>query len=201
MKIHAINLDQFLHQKDIHGTHDPKTLMVLHETVSPDLSGLADIDGVAQYLDRIDYFIHGMTDLEGHQAWAYGHGNAIFYQCGGVNTQSCGIEQISYIPQLLHDGKLTMAQAAAQWKARDKQLHATARLIACWHHVDPTNRPIQYCEGDGGHHGVTSHYDVSQHFAASEGHSDCRPIHKGGYYPILEVVDFAKTYAKLGYQF
>ena len=79
-----------------HGRH-PKDLIVLHETVSHDVPGLSDIMGVEQYLAAKDYGIHGCVDKEGNIAWAYGLGNAIFWQCGGVNERSVGIEQVSYV--------------------------------------------------------------------------------------------------------
>jgi len=186
--------------KEAHGSQT-KTLAVLHETVSPDIAGLSDITGVENYLASIGYGIHGMTDLEGHMAWAYGLGNAIFWQAGGVNEMSIGIEQVSYIPAQLANKSITLAQAKARWQARDKQLHATAKLLACWHNVSPTNHRLEYVDGTGTHKGVTSHWDVSQHHPESEGHTDCWPVPHGGYYPILEVIDFAKTYAKLNYHF
>ncbi len=46
-----ITLDYNMHDlmmPCVHGTHQ-KTLLVLHETVSPDLAGLVDIKGVAMY--------------------------------------------------------------------------------------------------------------------------------------------------------
>lgn len=200
VKVKPINIAPLM-KGTAHGRHDPKTLMVLHETVSPDVKGLSDMTGVEKYLKSVGYGIHGMTDEEGHLAWALNWGDAIFYQCGGVNTQSCGIEQVSPIPSQLAAKKITVAKAQALWAAREDQLHATAKLIACWHAVDPKNRPVKHVDGTGRAKGITSHYEVSQHFAASEGHTDCHPVHLGGYYPILEVVDFAKTYVSLGYHF
>jgi hypothetical protein len=140
-----------------------------------------------------------MTDLEGHCAWAYGHGDDIFYQCGGVNERSVGIEQVSYIPMMLEKGIYTMAQAKLHWAQRTAQLHATARIIAAWHQVAPSKHRINYSSGLTA--GVTTHWDVSQHFAESEGHTDCHPAHKGGYYPALEVIDLARGYVSLGYHF
>lgn len=199
MKIAYTNIAP-MQKATAHGS-STKTLAVLHETVSPDLVGLADIEGVEKYLVSIGYGIHGLTDLEGHMAWAWNQGNDIFWQAGGVNTIAVGIEQISDIPAYLADKKITMAQAQSQWAARDKQLHATAKLLACWHHVDPKNHVLAYVDGSGNHKGVTTHWDVSQVHPESEGHTDCHPVPHGGYYPVIEVVDFAKTYAKLGYSF
>ena len=168
----------------VHGTH-AKDMVVLHETVSPDIMGWGDIDGVEEYLASKDYGIHGMTDAEGHIAWALGEGRAIFWQAGGVNERSIGIEQVSNV-MVGH----TMAQAKALWAARGKQLDATARLLAAIHVAQGV--PLVYSNGLAP--GVTTHWDVSQHFAASEGHSDCHPVTKGGYYPVVSVINLAKRY-------
>lgn len=177
-----------------HG-YSPKNLAVLHETVSGDFKGWKDINDVEQYLARKDYGIHGMTDLEGNKAWAHGLGRAIFWQAGGVNTQSVGIEQVSNV-MLRAPGN---AARRAIWAARQPQLRATAQLLAAWHNSDPKHHPLVY--SNGLHPGVTSHWDVSQHFSASEGHTDCWPVHKGGYYPILAVIRMAKVYAATGVHF
>lgn len=182
----------------VHGMH-AKDLFVCHETVSPDIKGWNDIYGNLNYLASIDYGIHGLDDLEGHKVWAYNLGNAIFWQCGGVNERSVGVEQVSPIPTLLALGHITVDQAKKMWYGRSTQLHATAQLMSGWHLADKENHPLVY--SDGMHPGVTTHWDVSQHFSASEGHTDCHPAHKGGYYPVLEVIEFARTYVKLGYHF
>ena len=70
MKLGYTNTASYVAQHS-HGTH-PKTLAVLHETVSPDVPGLKDILGVEAYLASKDYGIHGMTDLEGNIAHAKG---------------------------------------------------------------------------------------------------------------------------------
>jgi hypothetical protein len=176
----------------VHGKHK-KDMIVLHETVSPDIKGLADITGVEKYLARKDYGIHGMTDAEGYNAWALGLGQAIFYQAGGVNERSIGIEQVSDIPSRYR----TNAQRKEAWGERDKQLRATAKLIACICRA----HGIPLVASDGLHPGITSHWNVSQHFASSEGHTDCHPTRNGGYYPLDSVISVAKTYYRLRYHF
>src|SRR5207244_2658110 len=94
----------------VHGRH-PKDLVVLHETVSPDARGLGDIWAVENYLASKDYGIHGMTDAEGNIAWAAGLGDAIFWQCGGVNERSMGIEQVS-----------TASTTGSYWVNRQKEM-------------------------------------------------------------------------------
>ena len=102
----------------------PKSLIVLHETVSPDYPGWADVDQTYQYLAGKDYGIHGVTDLEGHIAWALGLGKCVFWQAKGANTQSIGIEQVSPVPNAI------ASRRKALWAARDPQLRATAKLGA-----------------------------------------------------------------------
>jgi hypothetical protein len=173
-----------------HGLALVKDLLVLHETVSKDIPGWRDITSIEAYLAHKGYGIHGMTDAEGHKAWAVGLGRAIFYHAGGVNVRACGIEQVSNI--MLRSPRNVVRRHI--WAARHKQLRATALLVAAWHDTHPQHRPLVY--SNGLHPGVTSHWDVSQHFSASEGHTDCHPAHKGGYYPILEVIRMARLYAK-----
>lgn len=177
-----------------HGRHR-KTLVVLHETVSPDLDGWKDIDGVERYLAQIGYGIHGMTDAEGHVAWAYGFGSAVFWQAGGVNEQSIGIEQVSNV--MLRSPSNPARRKI--WTARKAQLRATARLLACISRAHGI--PLRYVEGDGKHSGVTSHWSVARHFSASEGHTDCWPVNDGGYYPTSEVLTLARGYLKAGLRF
>jgi hypothetical protein len=175
----------------IHGRH-PKDLIVLHETVSPNVKGLADIVGVEDYLASKDYGIHGMTDADGNIAWAVGLGDAIFWQAGGVNERSIGIEQVSNVMLQAADNatrrKIWQEMAPLDMK---RELEATARLIAQLHTT--WGIPLLYSDGD--HPGVTSHWSVSQHHPESEGHTDCWPVHLGGYYPAFEVIALAKEIA------
>lgn len=173
----------------VHGRHH-KDLAVLHETVSPNIPhSLADIEGVEQYLADKDYGIHGMTDADKNIAWALGLGDAVFYQAGGVNERSIGIEQVSNVMVTYH----TNAERAAAWQTKLMQgeLDATAHLLAQIHRA--WGVPLVYSDGD--HPGVTSHWSVSQHHPESEGHTDCYPVHLGGYYPALEVIALAKKIA------
>jgi hypothetical protein len=192
-----------LYEKNAHHANDrhDKPLMVLHETVSHDIAGLTDIIETVKFLVAKGYGIHGMSDAEGHKAWALGYATSEFIHAGGVNSVACGIEQVSWIPYLLQHGALTMAQAYQMWIKRDRQLNATAMLVAGWHLAKPKERPLRYVDGTGSHAGVTSHWDVSQHHPESEGHSDCHPHNKGGYYPILSVIEKAKVYAAHDWHF
>ena len=186
------------HAKHANDRHR-KDLMVLHETVSHEVAGIGDIIGTVKYLVDKGYGIHGMTDGEGHKAWAYGYATSEFVHCGGVNERACGIELVSWVPYLVQHKAMTMDQAWHYWMKHDVQLNATAKLVAAWHAADKAHRPLVF--SDGLHPGVTSHWNVSQHFASSEGHSDCHPHHLGGYFPIQHVIELAKLYAKQGYTF
>lgn len=189
-KLDGLRLDFDAHDlmaRHSHGTHD-KDLIVLHETVSGDVAGLADIVGVEKYLAAKDYGIHGMTDAEGHIAWATGLGHAIFYQCGGVNERSIGIEQVSNV--MLRAPSNVLRRKI--WALRQKELRATAALVGAISTVHFV--PLVY--SDGHHPGVTTHWSVSQWAPTSEGHTDCFPVHHGGYYPALEVIAMAKAWKR-----
>ena len=182
----------------VHGTH-AKDMLVCHETVSKDAPAMSDIIGVENDLAKKDYGIHGMTDLEGHKAWARGLGDAIFWQAGGANERSVGIENVSYIPALIQAKVLTKEQAHKKWLEREKQLTALAILIACWHNADKEHHKL--VRSNGNTPGVCSHWDVSQHHPESDGHWDCWPHDKGGYFPLALVIHMAKGYAEHGYSF
>jgi hypothetical protein len=179
-----------------HGTHK-KHMFVCHETVSYNVTGLADILGVENVLKREGYGIHGLTDREGHKCWAHGHGNAIFWHAGDVNDVAVGVENISEIPILIQAKKITHEQAHEMWLQRPAQLTALAILIACWHNSSPENHPLKRSNGKIESHGVCSHWDVSQHYKSSGGHWDCWPHDKGGYFPLAHVLSLAKHYAAI----
>lgn len=180
----------------VHGRQS-KDVVVLHETVSHDIAGMADVMANENYLASIDYGIHGVADKQGYIAWALGLGKAIFWQAGGVNERSIGIEQVSWIPALLQQKTITVAEAEAIWKTRTMQLKRVAALVACIHKAHGI--PLKYSDGD--HPGITSHWNVSQNHPASLGHTDCWPIQEGGYYPINYVIWHARKLAKTDLQF
>ncbi len=192
-KLHYLNTAAIV-KPQAHGYYD-KTLVVLHETVSPDIPGWTDILGVEKFLARLGYGIHGCIDKEGHIAWAYGQGRALLYHAGGVNEKAIGIELVSDIP--LRHGNATRKAA---WAARGKQLEATGKLLACIQNAHQNVR-LTYVSGFGYRHGVTSHWDVSQHHPESQGHTDCWPVNKGGYFPMSRVLELARSYREDGYTF
>jgi hypothetical protein len=195
-KVAVINIAPAMKDLD-HGTH-AKDMFVCHETVSYNRVGLSDIYGLEGTLQEEGFGIHGMTDREGHKAWARGMGNAIFWHAGGVNDRAVGVENISEIPIMVDKRVWTHARAHTEWLKREKQLAALAILIACWHNADQAHHPI--VRSNGNNRGICSHWNVSQHHAASKGHWDCWPFDEGGYFPLAHVIDLARIYAKT-YQF
>jgi len=187
-----LNTDEYM-QGLSHGTHK-KTGIVLHETISGDIPGWSDITSVEAYLRKVGYGIHGMTDLEAHIGWAFGMGQSIFYHAGGANTPTIGIEQISKVPLVSPNNAIRRKL----WALRKAETRATAKLIAAIHNTKPHDIPLQYWNGADGGKGIASHWDISQHHKESEGHYDCKPIHRGGYYPLMEVIYLARAFAKTG---
>lgn len=176
-----------------HGTH-LKDMFVCHESVSYNRVGITDVTGLEHVLQEEGYGIHGINDAEGHKAWARGMGNEVFWHAGGVNERAVGVECISEIPILIQAHKLTHVQAHQAWLARPKQLMALAIQIACWHNSDKARHRL--VRSNGNTPGVCSHWDVSQHHKESDGHWDCWPIDKGGYFPLAHVLELAKIYTK-----
>lgn len=178
-----------------HGTQT-KHMFVCHETVSHNVPGLADILGVEGVLQREGYGIHGMTDKDGHKAWANGMGEAIFYHAADVNGVAVGVENVSEIPILVQGKHVTHDEAYHMWMERHAQLSALAILMACWHNVHPVQRPLKRSTGKIDSPGVCSHWDVSRWYVGSGGHWDCWPHDQAGYFPLDHVIELAKAYAK-----
>ena len=181
-----------------HGTHK-KIGLVLHETVSGQAPGLSDIKGVANYLGlgKDGYAIHGINDGEGNIAWARNHGEDVYWHCEGGNTNHnyMGLEQVG---KIMVDFKNRTARIRA-WLHLNKQLNATAKIIACAARAHQF--PIVDNPGNTDHPGVTTHYEVTKHFGIQGGHTDCWPSHLGGYYPKHLVLKLAKRYYALGWHF
>jgi hypothetical protein len=183
-----------------HGQH-AKDQVVLHETVSPNYPGLADIESVSHYLGTVGYAIHGITDNDGNIAWALGCGNDIFWHCAGgdnvhgwTNDRSIGIEQIS---RVMVDFKTVNAEIAA-WAAMAKEIDATAKLLAAIVEAHPD---IPLVRSRGMMPGITTHWDVTHAFQIYGGHTDGWPIGEGGYYPLDHVIALAREYRTQGYHF
>lgn len=170
-----------------HGRH-AKELVVLHETVSRNYSGLGDVRSISEYLDNRDWGIHCITDNDGNLAWAHGMGTCVFYHTasGGheINTRSVGIEQISRV-MLDYTSRLKRLQV---WLGMTKELQATAEALAICNLVHGI--PLRY--SDGTRPGVTTHWQITQTYNVIGGHVDCYPYHLGGYYPVLRVIKMAQ---------
>lgn len=166
--------------------HAKKSLVVLHETVSPNRVGLGDITSVAAYMDSTGLEIHGIVDLEGHSAWCHDP-TAVYDHAasgrGNVNTRSIGFELVSEIP---------LAPSAVRfkrWRERRRQLDTVAHWIAWLHQTQRI--PLRY--SDASESGITTHWDVSRTYLGGHGHWDCWPKHKGGHFPVLYVVQKARN--------
>lgn len=198
-----INLDiATLMERQVHAFHD-KDQVVLHETVSTNRPGLTDIKSVTDYLvhGEAGLGIHGLTDADGNIAWALGLGRAVLYHTdstgarqGRANTRSIGIEQIS---RVMLDAS-TNAKRLKIWLGMQKEIDATARLLAAICHAHPQ---IPLKTSNGGQPGITTHWNVTRFYGVPGGHSDCWPVNYGGYYPLSAVIQRAKWHRARGIRF
>lgn len=177
-----------------HGTGD-KRLVVLHETVSPDYPGFADILSVARYMPSQGYGIHGIIDGEGYLGWAMGLRDSVLYHTasngGSVNTKSIGIELVSRVMLDKPD-----RQSRFQWWwNRDKQIEKLAQVLAFISRADGI--PLVY--SDGVADGITTHWQVTQTYKVPGGHTDCWPAHLGGYFPVNRIIWRARQLKAQGF--
>lgn len=182
-----------------------KDQIVLHETVSAQArNSLADIRAVSRFLDNTDnpkLGIHAICDDDGFIAWARTHWNDIFYHTassgaagnGHTNTRAIGIELISRV-MLDHT---TQAARLKAWLMMDKEVNACAKLIAAICNSHPS---IPLADSAGRSPGVTTHWEVTHNFLVPGGHTDCWPVHQGGYFPKGKILTLAKRYKALGYR-
>lgn len=184
MKVHRPRIDRTLYYGAPHGRH-AKSLIVLHQTISPDLPGVRDIASVGDYLAHVGYGIHVIVDRDGNSGAVHpDFETAIYYHAASgslnANTRGIGIEQVSY-----KTGK------AGYWWARSRQLHKTARWCAylCKRHgIRPVYDPT--CTN-----GIVGHWDVTVRGHVAGGHTDCQFPD----YPTQWVARAAATYIKLGW--
>jgi len=180
-------------QGEIHGYATKKDMIVLHETVSPDYTGLSDILQTSEYLGRNGLGVHGVVDAEGYLGWAYGHRSAILYHTasngGNINTRAIGIELVSRVMLDLPDNEGRFRR----WWQRRAQLDQVAQLLAYLSHVDGI--PLVYTIGNK--KGVTTHWSITRTYGVSGGHVDAWPRHEGGYFPLLRVLGEARRYKAL----
>lgn len=173
--------------------HASKTLIVLHETVSYNKPGVMDIRNPAAFLDSRGYEIHGIIDAEKHSAWCFDP-QAIYDHAlsgeGMVNTRSVGFELVSEVPLMPSVLRYKI------WKRRRQQLDKAAHWCA-WLNQE-FGIPLRYSDSSLSSSGITTHWDVSQRWLGSHGHWDCWPKHKGGYFPILYVINRARQIKKGG---
>lgn len=165
-----------------HGTR-PKRYVVLHQTISPDYNGLKDIQGVGDYLKHVGYAIHCIVDKDGNSAAvSVAQEQDIYWHCQGLNTNSIGIEQISY-----------KTGEKGYWWKRPKQLHKVARWLAYYskqHGIVLQYDPLLVLGS-----GIVGHADVTKAYGISGGHTDCQYPN----YPTKLVIKLAKTYKRFGW--
>lgn len=167
-----------------------KTLIVCHETVSYNRVGLGDITGVAAFMDSRQLEIHGIIDMEGHSAWSYEPRHVYDHAASGdgmVNTRSIGFELVSEVPFLSTN---LLRREAWQARKRRKQLDTLAHWCAWLHSTQKI--PLRFSDSSVGSSGITSHWDVSRTWLGGHGHWDCWPVHEGGHFPLLYVVNKAR---------
>lgn len=165
-----------------HGTA-PKHYIVLHQTISGDAPGISDIVGVGNYLKHVGYAIHMIVDAEGNSAAVSpAHETDIYYHCQDFNSNSIGIEQVSFKKGI-----------AGYWWTRLKQLNKVARWIAYLSKAH--NIPIQWDQHLTLGAGVVGHYDVTVAKKIYGGHTDCQYPD----YPMKTVIRLATAYRKLGW--
>jgi hypothetical protein len=177
-------VDVTLATNDSHG-FSKKRVIVLHQTISPDVKGFGDISGVGHYLDTKGYGIHVITDIEGNSgAVPEAYEEAVFYHASSgtlnINTWGIGIEQISY-----------KTGNPLYWWKRARQLHKTARWCAylCKKHgIKPVYDPT--CVN-----GICGHADVTRQGHVAGGHTDCEYPD----YPTKQVARLARNYMRTGW--
>lgn len=160
-----------------------KRYVVLHQTISPDYSGVKDIAGVGIYLKHVGYAIHCIVDKDGNSAAVSPAAEKnVYYHCQGLNQTSIGIEQVSY-----------KTGEKGYWWKRPKQLHKVARWLAYYskEHGIVLQHDPRLVLGSG----VVGHADVTKALGISGGHTDCQWPN----YPIKFVIQLAKTYRKFGW--
>lgn len=170
----------------------PKSLVVLHETVSPDYPGSSEIVANAGYLAKNGLGIHGVIDSEGYLGWAVDLERAILYHAasgsGMVNTRSIGIELVS---RVMLDAKDNTARWRL-WRNRNKQIEKTAQVLA--YLAKAHGIPLVHSESELFDKGITTHWDVTQTWKVPGGHVDCWPRKSGGYFPLNRIIWRARQY-------
>lgn len=159
-----------------------KTLIVLHQTISPDLPGIVDIENVSAYLKHVDYGIHVIVDRDGNSgAVDPDLETAIYWHCKGANDIGIGIEQVSY-----------KTAVPGYWWPRFRQLCKTARW--CAYLAKRHGIPLVY--DPHGVKGICGHADVTRARGIAGGHTDCQYPN----YPTKWVVRAAAWYARFGWR-
>lgn len=165
----------------------PLTLGVIHGTVSKDLAGLRDIDGVIGWWRNpaAGGSAHAIADAEGNSAYTVDISHRAPH-CGNMNYCSFGLELISTAPAWL---------APLFWRFRTKQLHETARWIAWANLVEglPIQEALVRKDGTVAVAGWTTHRVLGQLHLGTD-HTD-----PGPWYPMKKVLGMANWYRQNGW--
>jgi N-acetylmuramoyl-L-alanine amidase len=184
VKVHRPRVDRTLYYGAPLG-HHPKNLIVLHQTISPDLPGIKDIASVGAYLAHVGYAIHMIVDKDANSGAVTPEFETAVYEHAtsgklGVNHRSIGIEQVSYKTGI-----------KGYWWGRPRELNKVARWCAylCKKHgIPPVYDPT--CQ-----HGICGHWDVTRAGHVTGGHTDVQYPD----YPTKWVAKAAATYMKTGW--
>lgn len=192
-------------RRDLRGVRNgrhAKDLICFHETVSGERRGISDIVGISRYLSpEKDWGIHGIIDQEAHSGWCGDENAHEIYFCsasgrGLVNSRAVHFELISDIPKL---PTLRARREAWQEEERDRQIEKCARWCLFLHEDGPkfgVRVPLVYSDSE--RPGITTHWDVTERWLNGLGHWDCWPAHKGGHFPILEIIYRARQLKEEG---
>jgi hypothetical protein len=155
--------------------------IVLHTTEGWDRPGISDLEGLADFFDRVPASSHVAVDGEGQSARFVRDGFSAWTQAA-YNPQMLSIEQIGF----------------ARWsrpywnKHRRAQFRKTAKYIAYW--SKEYNIPIRKGKVENGRVTKAGIFRHSELGAKGGGHSD-----PGKGYPLHTVLNMARYYKRYGW--
>lgn len=162
-------------------------LGVLHGTVSSDVPGPRDLQGIIDYwkTKNAGGLAHAIVDLEGNSAFTV---DTAFRapHVGTMNGVSVGIEIVSNVGWL----------SRLYWRPRTVQLHETARWIAGINLVYglPIREAVVTKAGDVTTTGWTTHRVLGQ-LGLGTDHTD-----PGPFFPMRKVLEIARWYRANGWE-
>lgn len=163
-------------------------LGVLHGTVSSDIPGTRDLQGIVGYWcgPNAGGLAHAVVDKEGYSAFTV---DTAFRapHVGTMNGVSVGIEIVSTVPGWLQ---------RLYWRPRTVQLHETARWIAGINKVYglPIREAVVTKDGEVTRTGWTTHRVLGQ-LGLGTDHTD-----PGPFFPMAKVLKIAQWYQDNGWE-